>query len=79
MPPGRDLLRRMGRTEFVRVDPRNPMIVKVIATAKVDTVVHTAMTAGGHSTMNRKTCQPRVTPKMPRKSGLPPRFCPAAR
>jgi UDP-glucose 4-epimerase len=45
VPPGRDLLRRMGRTEFVRVDLRNPLIAKVISSAKVDTVVHAAMTA----------------------------------
>ncbi len=47
--PSRDLLRRMGRAEFIRVDLRNPLIAKVISTAKVDTVVHVAMTA--HSTM----------------------------
>ncbi|MCI2416988.1 NAD-dependent epimerase/dehydratase family protein [Saccharopolyspora sp. K220] len=41
--PGRDLLRRMGRTEFVRADIRNPLITKVIANAKVDTVVHAAV------------------------------------
>ncbi|QGK71666.1 NAD-dependent epimerase/dehydratase family protein [Allosaccharopolyspora coralli] len=43
VPPGRDLRRRMGRTEFVRADIRNPLIAKVIAGAKVDTVVHTAL------------------------------------
>ncbi|MDA3628066.1 NAD-dependent epimerase/dehydratase family protein [Saccharopolyspora oryzae] len=41
--PGRDLLRRMGRTEFVRADIRNPLIGKVIAGAGVDTVVHAAV------------------------------------
>ncbi|MER7081436.1 UDP-glucose 4-epimerase [Saccharopolyspora kobensis] len=41
--PGRDLLRRMGRTEFVRADIRNPLIGKVIANAGVDTVVHAAV------------------------------------
>jgi UDP-glucose 4-epimerase len=35
----------MGRTEVIRVDLRNPLIAKVISSAKVDTVVHTAMTA----------------------------------
>ncbi|MGH3934026.1 MAG: NAD-dependent epimerase/dehydratase family protein [Pseudonocardiaceae bacterium] len=45
VPPSRDLLRRMGRAEFVRIDLRNPLIGRVISTAKVDTVVHTAMTA----------------------------------
>lgn len=60
VPPHRDLLRQMGRAEFVRTDLRNPLIAKVISAAKVDTVVHAAMTAnprdsGGprsrHSTM----------------------------
>jgi UDP-glucose 4-epimerase len=46
----------MGRAEFVRADIRNPLIAKVIATAKVDTVVHASMSAnprdsGGRSTM----------------------------
>ncbi len=31
VPPARDLLRRMGRAEFVRADIRNPLIAKVIA------------------------------------------------
>ncbi|MBV9011240.1 MAG: NAD-dependent epimerase/dehydratase family protein [Pseudonocardiales bacterium] len=43
VPPRRDLLRRMGRAEFVRVDLRNPLIAKVISTAKVDTVVHAVL------------------------------------
>lgn len=43
--PGRDLLRRMGRAEFVRADLRSPLIAKVISTAKVDTVVHAALSA----------------------------------
>ncbi|MGH3835528.1 MAG: NAD-dependent epimerase/dehydratase family protein [Pseudonocardiaceae bacterium] len=51
VPPRRDLLRRMGRAEFVRADLRNPLIAKVISTAKVDTVVHAAMTADGCSTV----------------------------
>ncbi|HEV7452540.1 MAG TPA: NAD-dependent epimerase/dehydratase family protein [Pseudonocardiaceae bacterium] len=56
VPPGRDLLRRMGRAEFVRADLRNPLIAKVISTAKVDTVVHASMSAnprdsGGRSAM----------------------------
>jgi UDP-glucose 4-epimerase len=49
VPPSRDLLRRMGRAEFILVDLRNPLIAKVISTAKVDTVVHAKMTT--HSTM----------------------------
>ncbi|MEV6233004.1 NAD-dependent epimerase/dehydratase family protein [Saccharopolyspora shandongensis] len=52
--PGRDLLRRMGRTEFVRADIRNPLISKVIANAQVDTVVHAAVNShsgpGGRAT-----------------------------
>jgi UDP-glucose 4-epimerase len=45
VPPRQELLRRMGRAEFVRADLRNPLIAKVISTAKVDTVVHASMTA----------------------------------
>ncbi|MFF0494859.1 NAD-dependent epimerase/dehydratase family protein [Nocardia aobensis] len=41
--PSRDLLRRMGRAEFVRADIRNPLIRKVIDGNKVDTVVHPAV------------------------------------
>ncbi|MCW2496119.1 NAD-dependent epimerase/dehydratase family protein [Jatrophihabitans sp.] len=36
---------RLGRTEFVRADIRNPLIAKVISQARVDTVVHTAALA----------------------------------
>jgi UDP-glucose 4-epimerase len=43
VPPRPDLLRRMGRAEFVRVDLRNPLIGRVISTAKVDTVVHASL------------------------------------
>jgi UDP-glucose 4-epimerase len=43
VPPSQDLLRRMGRAEFVRVDLRNPLIAKVIPTAQVDTVVHASL------------------------------------
>ena len=42
-PPPRDLLRRMGRAEFVRADIRNPLIAKVISGAEVDTVVHASL------------------------------------
>ncbi len=56
VPPSAELRRRMGRVEFVRADIRNPLIAKVISTAKVDTVVHAAVSAnpreaGGRSTM----------------------------
>ena len=40
--PSRDMLRRMGRAEFVRADIRNPFIAKVIRNGDVDTVVHAA-------------------------------------
>lgn len=42
-PPPKDLLRRMGRAEFVRADIRNPLIAKVINGARVDTVVHASL------------------------------------
>jgi UDP-glucose 4-epimerase len=56
VPPPRDLLRRMGRAEFVRADIRNPLIAKVIDKAGVDTVVHASLSstpgsAGGRSSM----------------------------
>lgn len=56
VPPSRDLMRRMGRAEFVRADIRNPLIAKVIAQAGVDTVVHSSLSAypassGGRTTM----------------------------
>lgn len=38
-PPSYDL----GRTEFVRVDPRSPDIAQVIAAADIDTVVHMSL------------------------------------
>ena len=40
VPPSADALRRLGRTEFVRADIRNPLIGKVLTAASVDTVVH---------------------------------------
>ena len=48
-----DLLRRMGRAEFLRLDIRRPTIAKAIASYNVDTVVHAAtsiMEAAPHST-----------------------------
>jgi UDP-glucose 4-epimerase len=55
-PPGKDDLARLGRTEFVRADIRNPLIARVITHAKVDSVVHAAVTAtprraGGRTSM----------------------------
>lgn len=54
--PSKDLLRRMGRAEFVRADIRNPFIAKVIRNGDVDTVVHAAAAsyaprAGGRATL----------------------------
>ena len=40
VPPGQELLRELGRTEFVRADIRSPVIGKVVESARVDTVVH---------------------------------------
>ena len=53
VPPPRDLLRRMGRAEFVRADIRNPLIAKVIAQAVVDTVVHASLAANPASSGGR--------------------------
>ncbi|HSY16489.1 MAG TPA: NAD-dependent epimerase/dehydratase family protein [Jatrophihabitantaceae bacterium] len=55
-PPAPADLERIGRTEFVRADIRNPLIAKVIAQAKVETVVHATVTAtprgaGGRTSM----------------------------
>ncbi|MDT7728176.1 MAG: UDP-glucose 4-epimerase [Actinomycetota bacterium] len=44
-PPRKSVLQRMGNAEFVRADIRNPLIAKVISSAKVDTVVHASTTA----------------------------------
>jgi UDP-glucose 4-epimerase len=44
-PPCKSVLQRMGNAEFVRADIRNPLIAKVISSAKVDTVVHASTTA----------------------------------
>ncbi|MGX7694690.1 NAD-dependent epimerase/dehydratase family protein [Gordonia polyisoprenivorans] len=40
--PRKDLMRRMGRAEFLRLDIRRPAIAKAIANYDVDTVVHAA-------------------------------------
>ncbi len=53
VPPPRDLLRRMGRAEFVRADIRNPLISKVISHASVDTVVHASVSANPGSSGGR--------------------------
>jgi UDP-glucose 4-epimerase len=43
VPPRREHLTQLGRTEFVRADIRNPLIAKVLTQARVDTVVHSAV------------------------------------
>jgi UDP-glucose 4-epimerase len=43
--PSEQDLRQLGRTEFVPADIRNVMIAKIIKQAKVETVVHAAITA----------------------------------
>src|SRR5262249_22812056 len=48
-PPGRELAGQLGRTEFVRADIRNPLIAKVIAAARVDTVVHMSIPSSGQA------------------------------
>ena len=53
VPPRRDLMRSMGRAEFVRADIRNPLIGKVISGASVDTVVHASVSAGPASSGGR--------------------------
>jgi len=40
VPPSREMLLALSRTEFVRADIRNPLIAKVLTSAEVDTVVH---------------------------------------
>ena len=40
--PRKDLMRRIGRAEFLRLDIRRPAIAKAIANYEVDTVVHAA-------------------------------------
>ncbi|MBM4512399.1 NAD-dependent epimerase/dehydratase family protein [Rhodococcus hoagii] len=45
--PSKDMMRRMGRAEFVRADIRNSLIGKVIRGAEVDTVVHAANRRAG--------------------------------
>ncbi|MGB3698929.1 MAG: NAD-dependent epimerase/dehydratase family protein [Gordonia sp. (in: high G+C Gram-positive bacteria)] len=40
--PSKDLMRRMGRADFLRLDIRRPAIAKAIANYEIDTVVHAA-------------------------------------
>ncbi|MBB6378487.1 UDP-glucose 4-epimerase [Pseudonocardia eucalypti] len=55
VPPPASLLRGMGRAEFIRADIRNPLIAKVIASAEVDTVVHTSLSSNPDSSGGRAT------------------------
>ena len=48
VPPSAPDVARLGRTEFVRADIRNPLITRIVAQAKVDTVVHASVTAMPH-------------------------------
>jgi len=45
IPPRPADLPRLGRTEFVRADIRNPLMAKVVSQARVTTVVHAALMA----------------------------------
>lgn len=57
VPPRDADLEQLGRTEFVRADIRNPLIAKVIASARVQTVVHAALMAGQHTLAGRSATQ----------------------
>src|SRR3954453_21660611 len=45
VPPRTADLPRLGRTEFVRADIRNPLVAKVLTQARVTTVVHAGLMA----------------------------------
>jgi UDP-glucose 4-epimerase len=57
VPPRTIDLPRLGRTEFVRADIRNPLIAKVMAQARVTTVVHTALMASSRTVGGRASMQ----------------------
>lgn len=61
VPPRQELSRRMGRVEFVRADLSNPQTVKVIFTAKVDTVVHASMSDSIGTMQLLAACQKSTT------------------
>ncbi|WP_016698402.1 NAD-dependent epimerase/dehydratase family protein [Actinoalloteichus spitiensis] len=57
VPPSPEVRRRLGRAEFIRADIRNRLIAKVIAAARVDTVVHTSVSpepVGGGRALNKE-------------------------
>ncbi|NLE81049.1 MAG: NAD-dependent epimerase/dehydratase family protein [Rhodococcus sp.] len=53
--PSKDMLRRMGRAEFVRADIRNPLLGKVVRNAEVDTVVHASTLTSAPKSGSRAT------------------------
>jgi UDP-glucose 4-epimerase len=57
VPPRTPDLPMLGRTEFVRADIRNPLIAKVMAQARVSTVVHAALTASPRTVGGRVAMQ----------------------
>ncbi|MDT4912953.1 MAG: UDP-glucose 4-epimerase [Pseudonocardiales bacterium] len=57
VPPRTVDLPLLGRTEFVRADIRNPLIAKVMAQARVSTVVHTALMASTRTVGGRVPMQ----------------------
>src|SRR3954454_13601810 len=57
IPPRTADLPRLGRTEFVRADIRNPLIAKVLSQARVTTVVHAALMASPRTVGGRVPMQ----------------------
>src|SRR3954454_10201345 len=57
IPPRADDLPRLGRTEFVRADIRNPLVAKVLGQARVTTVVHAALMASPRTVGGRVPMQ----------------------
>src|SRR5438309_11668471 len=57
VPPRTGDLPLLGRTEFVRADIRNPLIAKVMAQARVPTVVHAALMASPRAAGGRVALQ----------------------
>ncbi|MDP9094936.1 MAG: NAD-dependent epimerase/dehydratase family protein [Actinomycetota bacterium] len=57
-------LQRIGRTEFVRADIRNPLIAKVLAQAQVDTVVHMPLVGPLRGVGGQPTKEPSVVGTM---------------
>lgn len=56
-PPRTVDLPRLGRTEFVRADIRNPLVAKVMRQAQVTTVVHAALMASPRTVGGRMAMQ----------------------